>query len=123
MAGWSTPRPPAPPTPSRTGTSAGSSRRWAPGSSWSRTRRWSPTSTGCSTLFDEHGIRGGEPRPPTDEDVAAIDAVLPALNDLLDRQRLLGAYLYAHTSTDARDDRTRPGSSRASRPTWPGSAR
>ena len=35
--------------------------------------------------------------------MAAVDAVLPALNELLDRQRLLGAYLYAHTSTDARD--------------------
>jgi pepF/M3 family oligoendopeptidase len=55
------------------------------------------------TLFDQHGVRGGEPRPPTDDDVASADAVIPALNELLERQRLLGAYLYAHTSTDARD--------------------
>jgi len=54
-------------------------------------------------LYDEHGIRGGEARLVTDADVAAIDAVIPATNELLDQLRLLGAYLHAHTSTDARD--------------------
>jgi len=55
------------------------------------------------SLYDEHGIRGGDRREVTDADVAAIDAVLPATNDLLDQMRLLGAYLHAHVTTDARN--------------------
>ena len=54
-------------------------------------------------LFDEHAIRGGPPRPATDADGEAIEAVLPALNDLLERMRVAGAFLHALTSTDARD--------------------
>jgi len=54
-------------------------------------------------LYDEHDIRGGEPRATTDGDVAAVDLVVAATNDLLDRMRLLGAYLHAHITTDAAD--------------------
>ncbi len=54
--------------------------------------------------FDEFGVRGGDRRDVTDQDVTAIDEVIPALNELLDQMRLVGAFLYAHVSTDARDD-------------------
>ncbi len=54
--------------------------------------------------FDELDIRGGDRREATDADAAAVDELLPALNDLLDQMRLVGAFLYAHVSTDARDD-------------------
>ena len=54
--------------------------------------------------FDELGIHGGDPRAVSDEDVAAIDELVPALNELLDGMRLVGAFLYAHVSTNARDD-------------------
>ncbi|HEX2576364.1 MAG TPA: hypothetical protein VHK88_08450 [Aquihabitans sp.] len=56
------------------------------------------------TRFDELGIRGGEPGPVTDAEVAAVEEVLPAVNRLLADLRLVGSYLYAHTTTDARDD-------------------
>ena len=68
--------------------------------------------------FDELGIRGGDRREVTDADVAAVDEVVPALNELLDQMRLASAFLYAHVSTDARDD-GRPRCSPASRPTPP----
>jgi len=55
------------------------------------------------SLYDEHGIHGGERRAVTDADVAAIEALLPATNQLLDELRLLGAYLHAHITTDARN--------------------
>jgi len=54
-------------------------------------------------LYYERSIGGGPRRELTDADVAAVEAVLPATNELLDRVRLVGSYLYAHTSTDARD--------------------
>ena len=54
--------------------------------------------------FDELGIRGGEPLAVTDDVVAAADEVIGAFNRLLADMRLVGSYLYAHTSTDARDD-------------------
>ncbi len=52
---------------------------------------------------DELDVRAGEPRPATPADGDAIDAILVALDDLTTRSRLVGAFLYAHTSTDARD--------------------
>ncbi|MCU1452451.1 MAG: oligoendopeptidase pepF/M3 family [Acidimicrobiales bacterium] len=57
------------------------------------------------TRFDELDIRAGEPRDATDADVAAVEELLPEVNAVLEGMRLLGAYLYAHVSTDARDDR------------------
>ena len=114
---------------------AGSSRRWPLGSSLVAPRRWWPTSVGCATPSTSSAIRGGDPRPVTDADVAALDAVLPAVNELLERMRLVGAYLYAHISTDARDDdaarlQSAPGrqapsghaDASGSRPGWPRSA-
>ncbi len=55
------------------------------------------------SLYDEHGVRGGPPQEIDDTHVAAVEAVLPATNELLERLRLVGAYLHAHTTTDARD--------------------
>ena len=57
-----------------------------------------------TALYDRHDVRGGEVRAPTDEDLAAFDEVLDATNALLERARLLGAYLYTFVSTDATDD-------------------
>ena len=54
--------------------------------------------------FDELDIRGGDPIEVTDEVVAHVDELLPAINRLLAQMRLVGSYLYAHTTTDARDD-------------------
>ncbi len=54
--------------------------------------------------FDELGIRAGDPLPVTDAEVAIVDEVVPAVNRLLGQMRKVGSYLYAHTSTDARDD-------------------
>jgi pepF/M3 family oligoendopeptidase len=55
-------------------------------------------------LYDRHDVRGGPPRPPTAEDVAALDEVLDATNDLLEQSRLIGAYLYTFITTDASDE-------------------
>ncbi|CAN5774453.1 M3 family oligoendopeptidase [soil metagenome] len=54
-------------------------------------------------LYDDHGIRGGERRTLTDADVAAAEVIIPATNELLEQLRLVGAYLHAHITTDARD--------------------
>ncbi|QXC62959.1 M3 family oligoendopeptidase [Aquihabitans sp. G128] len=54
--------------------------------------------------FDELGIRGGEAGPVTEAEVAVVDEVVPAFNRLFRDMRKVGSYLYAHTSTDARDD-------------------
>ncbi|MGI8936727.1 MAG: M3 family oligoendopeptidase [Iamia sp.] len=54
-------------------------------------------------LCDERGIRGGPPRAMTDDDSATVEGVLGAVNDLLARMRVVGAYLHAHVTTDARD--------------------
>ena len=55
--------------------------------------------------YDELDIHGGEPREPTDADVAALESVLDATNLLQERLRRINAYLYARTTTDSRDDR------------------
>ena len=58
-----------------------------------------------AALYDELGIRETAPREPTDTDIAALEAVLDATNDLQVELRRLTAYLYALTTTDSRDDR------------------
>jgi oligoendopeptidase F len=57
-----------------------------------------------TALYDRHGVRGGERRSPSDEDVEAFEEVLAATNALLDRVRLVSGYLHAFTATDATDD-------------------
>jgi oligoendopeptidase F len=54
-------------------------------------------------LCDERDVRGGPPRDVAPDDGETLELVLTAVNELLERSRLVGAYLYAHTSTDARD--------------------
>ena len=69
--------------------------------------------------FDELGIRGGDPLHTTDAVVAAVDEVVPAFNRLLAQMRLVGSYLYAHTTTDARDDEASGAQSRYQADTAP----
>lgn len=69
--------------------------------------------------FDELDIRGGEPLPVTDQVVAAVDEVVPAFNRLLAQMRLVGSYLYAHTTTDARNDEASGAQSRYQADTAP----
>ena len=54
-------------------------------------------------LCDEHDVRAGERRAATPADGEVAGRVLTAVNDLLERVRLAGAFLYARVSTDARD--------------------
>ena len=55
-------------------------------------------------LYDELDIRAREPRAITDADVAALEAVLDATNELQSELRPIATYLYALVSTDSRDD-------------------
>ena len=55
-------------------------------------------------LYDRHDVRGGEAHPPSADDVAAFDEIVGATNDLLERVRLIGAYLFTFISTDAAND-------------------
>jgi len=55
-------------------------------------------------LYDHHAVRGGAPLELTDERVDAFVEVLDATNDVLERLRLLSAYISAFVTTDARDD-------------------
>jgi len=54
-------------------------------------------------LCDERDVRGGPARAVTPEDGETLELVLTAVNELLERSRVVGAYLHAHTTTDARD--------------------
>jgi oligoendopeptidase F len=56
-------------------------------------------------LYDRHDVRGGQPRQPTKEDLAAFDEVTQATNEFLEQARTLQAYVHAFITTDARDDR------------------
>jgi pepF/M3 family oligoendopeptidase len=55
--------------------------------------------------YDAFDIHATEPREPTASDIAAIEAVLDATNELQSELRRLSSYLYALTTTDSRDDR------------------
>jgi pepF/M3 family oligoendopeptidase len=57
-----------------------------------------------AALYDHHDVRGGRPAELTDALVAAFGEVLDATNDVLERLRLLSAYVNAFVTTDARDD-------------------
>lgn len=56
------------------------------------------------SLYDRHDVRAGD-RVLDDAALAAFDEVLGATNALLERARVVEAYAYAHTSTDAGNDR------------------
>jgi len=55
------------------------------------------------SLCDERAVRGGPARAVTPADVETAEQVLAAVNELLARMRVVGAYLHAHVTTDARD--------------------
>jgi oligoendopeptidase F len=55
-------------------------------------------------LFDQHDIRAIEPRPVTDDDGRAADAVIAAFNEVTDLFEQVGATVYATVSTDSRDE-------------------
>jgi pepF/M3 family oligoendopeptidase len=57
-----------------------------------------------TALYDEHGVRGGEPRDVDDAVVAAFESVLAETNELHEHLRLVGAYLNGFVTTNARDD-------------------
>ena len=54
-------------------------------------------------LYDRHGVRGGDPHPPSPEEVAAFEEVLGATNQLSADARTVTAYLHAFVTTDASD--------------------
>jgi pepF/M3 family oligoendopeptidase len=55
-------------------------------------------------LYDELGIRATETRAVRDADVAALESVLDATNELQTELRPIATYLYGLISTDSRDD-------------------
>ena len=61
-------------------------------------------SSRLTALFDEHDIRKCDPRPVTDADGRAADAVIRAFNETGLRGDVMGAYVYATVSTDSFDE-------------------
>ncbi len=57
-----------------------------------------------TALCDERDVRAGAPREVTAEDGDTLERLLTALDEMTARSRLVGAFLYARTTTDARDD-------------------
>jgi oligoendopeptidase F len=55
-------------------------------------------------LFDQHDIRRCQARPVTEDDGAAADAVLRAMNDAEMRTDIVGAYVYATVTTNSFDE-------------------
>jgi pepF/M3 family oligoendopeptidase len=56
-------------------------------------------------LYDKLDIRTTEPRAVDDDDLAALESVLEATNELQAELRPIVTYLYGLISTDSRDDR------------------
>ena len=57
-----------------------------------------------AALYDELGIRATDGRPVADADVAALEAILAATNELQGELRPVVTYLYALVTTDSRND-------------------
>ena len=66
--------------------------------------RASAEATRLAALFDEHNVRGVEPRPVTDEDGATADAVIIAINRAIAELEILEVAVYATVATDSRDE-------------------
>src|SRR5688572_20796962 len=60
--------------------------------------------TRLTALYDTHDVRGGDGKVVDDATVEAFEDVLDETNAVMERTRLLGAYLNSFVSTDARDD-------------------
>lgn len=61
--------------------------------------------TRLRAVYDRHGVRAGDPHPPSAEELTAFDEVVQATNAVLADARTLGAYLHGRVTTDAGDDR------------------
>lgn len=59
---------------------------------------------GLLASYDEHGVRGGPPRPVDAAVVASFEAVVAATETVRQRLRLVNAYVAAHVDADAADD-------------------
>src|SRR5215469_16825952 len=57
-----------------------------------------------ASLYDHRQVRGGPALELTEDRINAFVEVLEATNDVLERLRLLSAYVNAFVTTDARDD-------------------
>jgi oligoendopeptidase F len=55
-------------------------------------------------LYDEHGVRGGDPHDPSEAEVAGFEQVVDGTNALLDQVRTVTAYISSYVTTDARND-------------------
>jgi oligoendopeptidase F len=55
-------------------------------------------------LYDEHEVRAGGPRRPTEEDRQIAATLIGETNAVLEQLRAVNAFLYALVTTDARDD-------------------
>jgi pepF/M3 family oligoendopeptidase len=66
--------------------------------------RASAEATRLAALFDEHNVRGVEPRPVTAEDGATADAVIIAMNRAMAELEILEVAVYATVATDSRDE-------------------
>jgi pepF/M3 family oligoendopeptidase len=54
-------------------------------------------------LFDRHAVRGGTPRPAAEDDAAAADEIIAALNEHQQLIARLGAFVHSYVSTDSYD--------------------
>ncbi|MGH9188248.1 MAG: M3 family oligoendopeptidase [Acidimicrobiales bacterium] len=61
--------------------------------------------TTVARLYDDHGVRGGDPLPVDSKTVESFETVIGATNRVLDQLRLLDAYVQAFVTTDAHDAR------------------
>src|SRR5579862_977144 len=57
-----------------------------------------------AALYEEHGVRATERRAVAEADVAALEAILAATNELQGELRPVVTYLYALVTTDSRND-------------------
>jgi oligoendopeptidase F len=57
-----------------------------------------------AALYEQFDVRATEPRAVTEDDVAAVNAVLASTNHLQAELRPVATYLYALVTTDSRND-------------------
>ncbi len=60
---------------------------------------------GLAELFDRHGVDRRDAAPLDDATIAAAEAIIKRMNDVLQDFATLGAYIASFTATDSRDDR------------------
>lgn len=65
-----------------------------------------------TALFDTHGVGAQPPAASPEETVAAAEAVITALNSVVDFASTIGAYVHAFVTTDTRDTTAQAANSR-----------